>query len=65
VVWAMLSFVGEDWALGLSRDLESVDGPARIKGAMGLAAAAVCCSRTGRAMDAIFATDCPARHGQY
>lgn len=48
----MLSF-GEDWVLGLSRDLESIDGPARVEGAMAREAAAVCRSRAGRAIDAI------------
>jgi hypothetical protein len=50
----MLSFVGEDWVVGLSRDLESIDGPARVDGAMDLEADAVCRSRAGRAVDAIF-----------
>lgn len=53
----MLSF-GEDWVLGLSRDLESIDGPARVEGAMDREAAAVCRSRTGRAIDAIFLRTC-------
>lgn len=53
----MLSF-GEDWVLGLSRDLESIDGPARVEGAMDREAAAVCRSRAGRAVDAIVLQTC-------
>lgn len=55
VVWAMLSLVAEDCVLGLSRDWESIDGPARVEGAIDLEAAAVCRSRAERAVDAIFA----------
>lgn len=53
----MVSF-GEHWVLGLSRDLESIDGPARVEGAMDREAAAVCRSRAGRAVDAIFLRTC-------
>lgn len=55
MVWAMLSLVGEDCVLDLSRDWESIDGPARVEGAIDLEAAAVCRSRAGRAVEAIFA----------
>lgn len=55
MVWAMLSFAGEDWVLGLRRDLESIDGPAQVEVVMDLEAAAVCRSRAGRTEDAIFA----------
>lgn len=55
MVWAMLSLVAEDCVLGLSRDWESIDGPARVEGAIDLEAAAVCRSRAERAADAIFA----------
>lgn len=49
----MLSF-GEYLVLGLSRDCESIDGPARVEIVMDREAAAVCRSRAGRAKDAIF-----------
>lgn len=55
MVWAMLGFVGEDWVLGLRRDLESIDGPAQVEVVMDLETAAVCRSRAGRTEDAIFA----------
>lgn len=55
VVLAMLRLVGEDCMLGLSRNWERIDGPARVEGAIDLEAAAVCRSRAGRAVDAIFA----------
>lgn len=55
MVWAMLSFVGEDWVLGLRRDLESIDGPAQVEVVMDLEAVAVCRSRAGRTEDDIFA----------
>lgn len=48
----MLSF-GEYLVLGLSRDLESIVGPARVEVVMDREAAAVCRSRAGRAKDAI------------
>lgn len=53
----MLSF-GEDWVLGLSRDLESIEGPAQVEGVMDREAAAVCRSIAGRAMDAIVLQTC-------
>lgn len=53
----MLSF-GEYLVLGLSRDLESIDGPARVEAVMDREAAAVCRSRVGRAKDAIVLQTC-------
>lgn len=53
----MLNF-GEHWVLGFSKDLESIDGPARVGGAMDREAAAVCRSRAGRSVDAIVLRTC-------
>lgn len=53
----MLSF-GEDWVLGLSRDFERIDGPARVEGAMDREARAACLSRAGQVDDAIVLQTC-------
>lgn len=53
----MLSF-GEDWVLGLSRDFERIDGPARVEGAMDREARAVCLSRARQVIDAIVPQAC-------
>lgn len=53
----MLSF-GEDWVLGLSRDFERIDGPARVEDAMDREARAVCLSSTGQVVDAIVLQTC-------
>lgn len=53
----MLSF-GEDWVLGFNKDLENIDGPARVGGAMDREAAAVCRSRAGRTVDAMVLRTC-------